>query len=418
MSIEIRPYRPEESDAFNRVPSIVFGNYTGVARSEMPEDQRGPDMIPPEISVCAFEDGTLATTYAAYPFSMRLNGGKAPVAGVTCVGTLPQFRRRGHLRAIMAHDFKRRYEQQMQPIAILLASIAGIYQRYGYAVCSTRTAYNIDPRWIAFAPSLPPVPGRWRDASPDELPLLQSLYRQYSEPRNGYLHRGHPIVWDGGVLGRGPRASGAPTFGPSLLMVYEEAGTPAGYVAYATRHVDNASDGAGPGQRLLVRDYAWLTPGAYRAIWEHFRTFDLVARVDWPNVPADDPAFNILLDPRELHATAYDWLLGRIIDVERALPLRPYGDGRVVFEIRDAMCPWNAGRWALEGGPEGAALKRSMEAPSLAMDVSALAQLVFGFVSPTLAVRAGRAEASPDADLALWDAMFRTAYAPFCPDGF
>ena len=148
MTLEIRPYRPEESDAFNRVPSIVFGNYTGIPRSETPEAQRGPDLLPPELSLCAFEDGTLATTYAAYPFTMRLNGAKAPAAGVTCVGTLPTFRRRGHLRKIMEHDFQRRYEQRMEPIAILLASIAAIYQRYGYAVCSSRYAYTIDPKLI------------------------------------------------------------------------------------------------------------------------------------------------------------------------------------------------------------------------------------------------------------------------------
>ena len=52
------------------------------------------------------------------------------------------------------------------------------------------------------------------------------------------------------------------------------------------------------------------------------------------------------------------------------------------------------------------------------LDVSALVQLLFGQVSPSLAVRYGRADAAPDAPLALWDAMFRTEYAPFCPDMF
>jgi hypothetical protein len=44
--------------------------------------------------------------------------------------------------------------------------------------------------------------------------------------------------------------------------------------------------------------------------------------------------------------------------------------------------------------------------------------LLFGQVSPSLAVRFGRAEAAPDAPLDRWDAMWKTAYAPFCPDGF
>ena len=89
-----------------------------------------------------------------------------------------------------------------------------------------------------------------------------------------------------------------------------------------------------------------------------------------------------------------------------------------MFELRDEMCPWNAGRWALEAGADGASVTHTKESPQLTLDVSALVQLLFGQVSPSLAVRYGRADAAPDAPLALWDAMFRTEYAPFCPDMF
>jgi predicted acetyltransferase len=224
-------------------------------------------------------------------------------------------------------------------------------------------------------------------------------------------------MWNSSVLGTQPGAGG-PVQGPSLLAVYEESGEPQGYVAYLSKFHEHAPDGAGPGQRLFVRDYAWLTMSAYRAMWDFFKRFDLVKRVIVGAAPADDPAFDVMLDPRELDATRYDWLLARIIDLERTLPLRPYGEGRVVFQVKDEMCPWNAGRWLLEAGPEGAAVSRTQETPQLSLDISALAQLLFGKVSPSHAVRFGRAEASPSAPLSLWDAMWRTTYAPFCPDGF
>jgi predicted acetyltransferase len=109
---------------------------------------------------------------------------------------------------------------------------------------------------------------------------------------------------------------------------------------------------------------------------------------------------------------------GRILDIERLLPLRPYGEGSVVFEVRDEMCPWNADTWKLEAGPEGSAVSRTKESPSLSLDISGLAQILYGQVSPANAVRYGRAEASRDANLKLWDAMWRTEYAPFCPNSF
>jgi predicted acetyltransferase len=316
----------------------------------------------------------------------------------------------------METDLRRRYEQRMEPLAILLASIAGIYQRYGYAVVSTNVRYNIDPRWIGFAPSVPPSPGTWRQGTKDELPLLERMYREFSGPRNGYLHRA-PVVWDGQVFGVGP--SFGWDVGPSLIAIYEEGGEPKGYVTYAAKHLESGKDGGPPGQRVWVRDFVWNTTGAYRGLWEMLRNFDLASRVIFFHQPKDDPAFDLMLNPRELNASHGDALLGRIIDLERVLPLRPYGhEGKVTFEVRDEMCPWNAGRWALEAGADGRAVTRTKEAPQLTMDVSTLVQLLFGQLSPSHAVRWGRAEASPDAPLPLWDAMWRTEHAPFCPDGF
>jgi predicted acetyltransferase len=412
MPLEIRPYREEEAAAFYRVPSIVFGNYAG----ERPAPE-GLVPLLPQWSLCAFEDGELATTYGAFPLVTQLNGAKARAAGVTFVGTLPQFRRRGHVRKIMEADFKRRYEERQEPLAILTASIAGIYQRYGYAVCASAVRYTIDPRWINLAPSLPPAPGRWREGSKDELPLLQQLYREFCTPRNGPLHRA-PAMWENQTLGLGDNAITG-SFGPSLISIYEEGGEPKGYVTWAARFMESHSDGKGPGQRVFVRDYVWNTPGAYRAIWELLKTFDLAASIIVDNAPVDDPAMHVLLDPRELHATHRDWILGRVIDVERALPARPYGHpGRITFEVRDAMCPWNDGRWSLEAGAEGAVAKRTSDSPQLTMDVSTLLQLLYGQISPTNAVRCGRAEAAPDAPMSLWDAMWRTEYAPYCPNMF
>lgn len=415
MALEIRPYREEERQAFYRVPQIVFGNYTG---DPIPTETAGGFGIIPDWSLCAFEDGELATTYGAFPLVVRLNGRKAPMAGVTIVGTLPQFRRRGHLRKIMETDFKRRYEQRMEPIAGLLASVAAIYQRYGYAVCSTSVRYQIDPKFINFAPSLPPAAGAWREASFDERPLLETMYRQFAQPRNGYLHRA-PVMWDGQVFGVGGGGDPSP-FGKSLLAVYEENGTPRGYLAYAAKWFEQSpADNAGPGQRVFVRDLVWNSISAYRAAWEFLKNFDLANRIWLQGAPTDDPAPHIMLDPRELNATHRDHLLCRILDLERALPLRPYGaEGRIVFDVRDEMCPWNAGRWAMETSGAETSVARTKESPQLSLDVSTVAQLLFGQVSPANAVRYGRAEASPDAPLAAWDAMWRTEYAPFCPNWF
>jgi len=46
-----------------------------------------------------------------------------------------------------------------------------------------------------------------------------------------------------------------------------------------------------------------------------------------------------------------DGLWVRLVDVGAALSARGYASGeRVVFDVNDAFCPWNTGRWLLEDG--------------------------------------------------------------------
>jgi len=396
MAVEIRPVRPEELDEFVRVASnaLVMSPESFVA-------------IQPEFTLCAFEDGRLATAFASWPLTMRYNGVGIPVGGVTTVGTFPVYRRRGHLRKIMTTYFEQLYETGERPIAILYASMAAIYQRYGYAIVSTNCRYNIEPRHLRFAVHKP-VTGSFRELGDDEFPVLVDLYRRFREERIGYVHRGRPM-WDANVLA-------PPPAGQFLhRVVYEENGEPLGYVVYTLQ------PGAGqlPSQTLTIRDLVWLTIPAYQAVWEYFTSMDLVASVVWGMVPVDDPLPHLLLEPRMLHRTSGDGLLGRIVDVEKALPQRPYEDeGTLTFEIKDDLCSWNQGRWKLEASTEGSSISPTSDDAQVTMPVSTLAMLVFGQLSATEATRMGRLDASEPSALPIWDKVMRTKYRPACADSF
>src|SRR5215213_8919527 len=96
MTVEIRPLTAEE------MPQFYHNLATGFSQTPRPPSEDRPQEFKPEWTLCAFEDGELATTYAAFPFTLHMNGRTTPVAGVSGVTTLPWQRRRGHLRQIMA----------------------------------------------------------------------------------------------------------------------------------------------------------------------------------------------------------------------------------------------------------------------------------------------------------------------------
>ena len=402
MTVEFRPATKEEMERFHYV-----------AANALVMTQQNPDtnaVVQPELTYCAFEDGKLATAYAEWPLTMRFNGNSAPIAGVTYVGTLPVYRRRGYLRKIMTDRFEILHEQGERAIAALYASRAAIYQRYGYAVVSTHGSYNFDPRYLQF--SFPQdVPGTFRELADDEFSVLVELYRSFRADRTGYIHRGK-AMWDFGVLGPPPAG------GMLSRIIYQENGEPLGYLVYVMESPP-AGDAPGPTPRLTIRDLIWLTPAAYRATWNYIANMDLVGSVVWRHVPADDPLPHLLLEPRMLRKTSGDGLLGRIIDVEKALPQRRYDEeGTLTFEIKDDLCPWNQGQWKLEASTGGSSVSRTNEEPQVTMPISTLAMLVFGQLSASEAARMARLDVGDDSALSLWDKVMRTKYRPACADNF
>ena len=140
MTVEIRAARKEEMGEFRRITGYVF------ADNESDPNDESNALVIPDWTTCAFVDGRMATTFGAFPFRMRLNGATAEVAGITAVGTLPEYRRRGLLRRVMAQSFRDQRERG-QSLATLWATYGAIYQRYGYAPVTRRKSYDFDPRW-------------------------------------------------------------------------------------------------------------------------------------------------------------------------------------------------------------------------------------------------------------------------------
>ena len=219
-------------------------------------------------------------------------------------------------------------------------------------------------------------------------------------------------MWDYGMLGP------PPTGGQLRRVIYQEDGKSLGYLIYVMESPPGG-DGPGPNQRLTIRDLVWLTPAAYRAVWHYIATMDLVNNVIWGRVPSDDPLPHLLLEPRTLRKTSGDGLLGRIIDVDKALPQRCYDEeGILTFEISDDLCPWNQGRWKLKASTGESSISRTSAEPQVTMPVSTLAMLVFGQLSATEAARMGRLDVNESEALSLWDRVMRTRYRPSCADGF
>jgi predicted acetyltransferase len=105
---------------------------------------------------------------------------------------------------------------------------------------------------------------------------------------------------------------------------------------------------------------------------------------------ADDPLLTLLVDTRAAQAQRRDGLWLRLVDVDRALGQRTYaGDVDVVLALTDELCPWNARRWRLSGGPQGATCSPTTDDADLALDVRDLGAAYVGGVSLAALAAAG-----------------------------
>jgi len=406
MALEIRAIKNEEKNAFKRLArrSLLLPPHIAAAAVEGISEDR---------TLCAFENGQMATTYGWWPLNMRINCAHCPAAGITFVSTSPVHRRRGYLRQITARHFEMLHETGERPIAALHASVAGIYHRYGYAVVSSQQAYSFAPRHLNFVrppEKNPAEAGRLREIGDDDRAILKDMYQRFCRERTGYLHRGK-ATWEAGVLAPPPEN------GERVQIVYEEAGTPLGYVIY-TASPAKAENGR-LRQQIDIRELVWLNARACLNLWQYFASMDLADVIRCSRMPADDPLPHLLSDPRELNITSRDGVMARLVDVREAMGRRGYdSDGAICFELEDPLCEWNRGKWEFEAADGKTETQPGRRRPDLRLPVDTLAMIFFGRISASQAAAMGRLDVYKPGALPVWDRLFQTRHRPFCPDFF
>lgn len=409
MPVEYRPVTADELRQFTYNSNLGFGNSTADAEVDR---MLAREFLKPEWTRAAVVDGEIGAQMASIPFTMRWNRRDIAVGGVTAVSTLPSHRRQGHLRRLMGDEFAAMRAEKNQPVAMLWASMAAIYQRFGYGIAYTRYAsLGFDPRTVKFIDEIP-TPGQMRFVKGEEaITRIRPVYERFIAGRSLAFNRTDP--WWNQAWAQPWR----PDMAPFLFAVYEESGEALGYVKYQV--AQHGPPRFGPDQKVSVSEVGWLTPAAHRAIWRMVLGYDLADTIEVGRMPVDDPLFDQVQEPRLLQLNVVDGTLVRIVDLAKALEGRGYdADGRLRFFLADDLCPWNTGAWELsvEGGQ--ARVQPSDAATDLQLTPRTLAILASGRERATRLAAMGLLPSSDAASLTTADALFGTAQAPVCLDGF
>jgi predicted acetyltransferase len=399
---EVRPTR--DQDELGRA-FFGIGQYFGGFPTE---EQLGrfSTYLPLDRMLAAFDGDEIVAGAGAFPFDFSVPGGSLPCGGVSVVGVYPTHRRRGALRALMDAQL-RDLHQRGEPIAALWASEETIYGRFGYGLASWVGEVTVPQEWNAFAAPLERR-GRVRIVERDEAAsLLPPVWEGLRAQRPGMFARSE-AWWSLRSL----RILDEEKANPRRIVVLELDGAVQGYAIYGStmKFDEGIADST-----LEVTEAIATTPQATAELWRFLLDIDWQAKVHVPLVPPDHPLFFLLATPRRMKYRMGDGLWVRLVDVGAALSGRAYtGDGAVVFEVGDAVCPWNEGRWRVSR--EGA--ERVDADADIALDVSALGSSFLGAVSFD-ALRSGlRLQELTDGAVERADALFAWRPLPWCPEIF
>jgi predicted acetyltransferase len=364
-------------------------------------------LLEPDRSLAAYDGERVVGTASVLTFDLTVPGAVLPAAGVTIVGVHPTHRRRGILRRMMERQLSDVHERG-EAIAILWASDAGIYQRFGYGLASFHAGVKVERQHNAFRRAHQPA-GELRLIDEGEArSAFPAIHEAARTDRVGFFSRS-PAYWDAWIFafpdawrhGRGD----------PFHVLHETDGEADGYVRYAVRTGDRTE--------LSVLDMISANPAAHLDLWRFLLDVDLMSRVESWNVAIDDPLLLAIDQPRRLEMTLGDALWLRIVDVAAALSGRRYrGDGRLVIELSDDLLAWNAGRWSVDVSAGTADVRPSSDAADLTLDATDLAATYLGGVTFAQLAAARRVvEAQPGAIEAA-DRLFGVSRAPWAPSVF
>ena len=401
MSVEIRNPSEDEVRKAMKAVEAAFGE------EQKEEDlDRHQTAMQRDRFLVAYDGEIPVGTTASLPFDLTVPGGELAAGGVTWVGVLPSHRRRGILTQMMKRQLEDLHERG-EPLAILWASEAAIYGRFGYGVSAPTVQLDADRSRFALRDD-PGPRGAVRLIDREEAAqVLPPIYDAVRREVPGFTSR-NALLWDLYRLADPEHwRRGA---GPKFYAVVEFDGEPVGYAIYRIKL--DWQEGFAKSQVRVLETCA-TSAEAEREVWRFLFGIDLVLRIQGRHDPGS-PLFLMVVDPRSLMLRVTEGLWLRVVDLDAALTGRTYAtDDTVVVQVSDELCPWNVGNWKL-GGDVG----RTDDDAELELDIADLASAYLGaFDFGQLAAAQRVRELTPGALQRASD-LFRTPRPPFCPEDF
>lgn len=345
------------------------------------------DCMPLDRTFTAWDADRFVGSTASERRRLAVPGGQVDAAAVTVVAVARPYRRRGVLRSLMTAQLDA-VAAAGEPLAILFASEATIYGRYGYGGAGPRAEVDIDLARSTFGDRGRAALVQFRESggfltehtSHDVVAELAAVVDTLASVRPGMMTR-PDAQWRRMTLDS-PSGRGGATEQRAVVARAAD-GSPVGFARFAIRPgwTGHLAEGT-----VLVRELAARTIPAEAALWRYLLDTDLSTALSASMRPIVELLAEFLADPRQRRATVGEGLWVRLLSVPDALAARTFSAPiDLVLDVLDDFRPDStatAGRFrVVVSAPDTAAVVTpTHQAPDLRLSVAALGAVHLGTI--------------------------------------
>ena len=371
--MESRKIKPEEKLQSDMISAVSF-----MYARDFADDLKAPAEHSEgyENVWAAFADGgTLCASMTAHPFTVMFDGNSVPMAGLGGVAALPEYRKGGAVRGMLAAAMMDMRERG-QVFSYLYPFSHSFYRKFGYEICFARTIATMPLAEFREFPKTGQLSFLTKDG---DLAPYEQVYNAFIADKNLAIVRTAEQFER--CLGRDPYSSRQYTY-----LWRKDGGVPKSWLSFSPEKTDGKSI-------MQVKEFVFADAEGLLGVLGHLPVFSAqLDTIRW-EVPSSVDVYSLVCEPKKLKVERQFGGMNRIVDVEKALNLMyaPQGSGGVNVAVIDEFLPFNSGTYAVNWADGLVCASRSDATADMKVSVGTLAQLAAGYTTPQQAVFAGNA---------------------------
>ena len=374
-NLEIRPVTIEYLEQFNDLLRYVFQvtdqevSDSGYEEGELERAKR-PVLEKSDV-IGWFNGDELISQLAMYPCEVNIHGQLFKMAGLTGVGTYPEFAGHGLMHDLIKVGLDRMRANQ-QWISYLYPYNIPFYRKKGWEIMSDQLTYDIRDSQL---PKQRPVAGHVERLDIDDPDVIET-YNRFAHQNHGAMIR-NELNWDEYWRWENEEERIAGVY-------YDQNEQPMGYVLYWIAN-----------EVFHVKEMIYLNQEARIGLWNFISAhYSMVDHVKG-HLYQDEP-ISFLLDDGDIEQTIQPYFMARIVDVQEFLKAYPFEtDGHAFhFVLTDPLADWNNGTFGVYWNDQGKVhiTKRPVGDP-VECDIQTLTTMLMSYRRPSYLAKIERLKA-------------------------